>query len=90
MKKTGSELISEIVGPAGSTRKVGAFSRWMAAADEEELWREPDGAFSDDWVWPHLGNSAAPRQKKTADGTKYVRMNENRIDKTLLACLVRR
>ena len=33
LRRGGSEVMSEIVGPAGSTRKVGAFSCW--SADEE-------------------------------------------------------
>jgi hypothetical protein len=37
MIKTGSELIRDIVGPAGST-KDGAFSRSAPAEEEDELW----------------------------------------------------
>jgi hypothetical protein len=68
MKKTGSELTSEIVGPAGSTKKVGAFSCWIVEEDEDELWREPEELLGADWVRPGFGKSATPRQIRSAAG----------------------
>jgi hypothetical protein len=84
MKKTGSELTSEIVGPAGSTKKVGAFSCWIVEEDEDELWREPEELLGADWVRPGFGKSATPRQIRSAAGTEFERRNGNCISETCL------
>jgi len=57
MKKTGSELISEMVGPAGSMSD-GAFSRCMpgADADEDELCE-----LEDDCPWERTGAAESNR-----------------------------
>ena len=90
MKKTGSELTSEIVGPAGSTRKVGAFSCWIVEEDEEEFWCEPEELLGEDCVRPGFGESATPKQIRSAAGTEYERRNGNGINESLSASLVRR
>ena len=90
MKKTGAELTSEIVGPAGSPRKVGAFSCWIVEEDEEELWCEPEELLGEDWVRPGFGKSANPKQIRSAAGTEYERKNGNCISETLPASLFRR
>jgi hypothetical protein len=62
MINTGSELISEIVGPAGSISD-GAFS-WAYTPEEDELWLL-ELPFED---WAQDGAAAIPasRQKKAA------------------------
>jgi hypothetical protein len=42
MKNTGSELISEMVGPAGSRRNEGDFSVGSEVVAEDELWLAPE------------------------------------------------
>jgi hypothetical protein len=69
MRKTGSTLTSEIVGPAGSTSD-GAFSR-TKSAEEDEVCPPPDGLAEllEDWVIAVAGKRPAKRQKTAADRT---------------------
>ncbi len=67
MTKTGSELTSEMVGPAGSTSE-GAFSRGGSACEEEELcW--PLDELLEDWAWLTADKSPASRHETAAENT---------------------
>jgi hypothetical protein len=61
--KTGSALISEMVGPAGSISE-GAFSR-LKSGEEDEVCCFP-GLLLEDWHWAATGTKHAKRHK-TAD-----------------------
>jgi hypothetical protein len=67
MMKTGSELVSEMVGPAGSTRD-GAFSCTSPCA-EEEACPFPEGAVEllGDWAQAAAGGIDASRQRTATD-----------------------
>jgi hypothetical protein len=69
MRKTGSVLTSEIVGPAGSTSE-GAFSRTKSGEDDE-VCSLPDGLAEllGDWACAMAGEKPAKRQKTAADRT---------------------
>jgi hypothetical protein len=69
MRKTGSALTSEIVGPAGSTRE-GAFSR-TKSAEEDEFCPSPDwlAELLECWANAVAGERPAKRQKTAADRT---------------------
>jgi hypothetical protein len=82
--KTGSELTSEMVGPAGSTRNDGDFSCWTGGP-EDELWREPE-ELSDG----RCADNPAARQRTVVRTTNCDGKEVNRIKKTLSASLVRR
>src|SRR5579872_1567278 len=88
MKNTGSELMSEMVGPAGSIRKDGDFS-WGAAADEE-LWREPEELLSEDCPPASWGTRPTVKARGAINRRSCKRNEGNRIKKTLSASLVRR
>jgi hypothetical protein len=63
--KTGSELIREMVGPAGSTRNEGDLS-WTGPV-LEELCRELEELLSVAWA-PATWGSPAARQRTAATG----------------------
>jgi hypothetical protein len=67
MRKTGSALTSEMVGPAGSTSE-GAFSR-TKSGKEEDVCPPPDepGELLEDWARAEAGAIPAKRQR-TATG----------------------
>jgi hypothetical protein len=70
MRKTGSELISEMVGPAGSTSE-GAFSR-AYAGEEEEFCPGPEELEElalEDWARAEGKGRAANRQRRAAERT---------------------
>jgi hypothetical protein len=70
MTKTGSALISEMVGPAGSTSE-GAFSR-TKSGEEDEVCPPPAelaGLLPEDWARAAAGANPANRQKNAADRT---------------------
>jgi hypothetical protein len=87
MKKTGSELINEIVGPAGSSRNDGDFSRGRDVDVDDELWL-PAG-FPLGWAKVCLVQGAARQQSATKTEEKPDRREGNGINKTLSASLVR-
>jgi len=66
MMKTGSELMSDIVGPAGSMRNEGDFSCSTAPELEDELWRELP---SEDWALAACGKRLELKQMTAAKGT---------------------
>jgi hypothetical protein len=76
MMKTGSALISEMVGPAGSI-KDGAFSRAIVCVCEEEVWPDWDGLaglLPGDWAHAMADGRTARRQfaakvRVTEDGS---------------------
>jgi hypothetical protein len=69
MRKTGSALTSEMVGPAGSTNE-GAFSR-TNSGEEDEVCSPLDGLAEllEDWANAVAGEKPAKRQKTAADRT---------------------
>jgi hypothetical protein len=70
MRKTGSELISEMVGPAGSTSD-GAFSR-ANACEEEELCPAPeelDELAPEDWARAEVERRPANMQETAIERT---------------------
>jgi hypothetical protein len=70
MMKTGSELTSEMVGPAGSTSE-GAFSCTNPCA-EDELWPFSEGVAElllELWERAMAGERPAGRQRKASDKT---------------------
>lgn len=74
MRKTGSELTSEMVGPAGSIAD-GAFSRWIGC--EDELWSFADleaGPLSGDCARACETDSPAKRQKTNTARTENDRL----------------
>jgi hypothetical protein len=68
MRKTGSALINEMVGPAGSISE-GVFSR--AKSGEEEEFRSlpacPAGLLLEDCAWAATGAKHASRQKTAVE-----------------------
>jgi hypothetical protein len=70
MRKTGSALTSEMVGPAGSTSE-GAFSRTNSGEEDEVC--PPPGELAEllleDWANAVAGVRPAKRQKTAADRT---------------------
>jgi hypothetical protein len=70
MRKTGSALTSEIVGPAGSTSE-GAFSR-TKSGEEDEVCPPADELAElllEDWARAAAAARPAKRQKTAADST---------------------
>jgi hypothetical protein len=70
MRKTGSALTSEMVGPAGSTSE-GAFSRTKSGEEEDVCPTpdEPDELLLEDWASAETGAMPVIRQK-TATGRR--------------------
>ena len=65
--KTGSALISEMVGPAGSISE-GAFSR-LKSGEEDEACCFPVSLLLEDWAWAAIGAKQVNRQKTAVDRT---------------------
>jgi hypothetical protein len=70
MMKTGSALISEMVGPAGSTSE-GAFSRTNSDVEDEVCppLDELEELLPEDWASAAAGARPAKRQKTATDRT---------------------
>jgi hypothetical protein len=70
MRKTGSALTSEMVGPAGSTSE-GAFSRTKSGEEEDVCPPpdEPDELLLEDWASAEAGAMPAKRQRTAAGRT---------------------
>ncbi len=85
MMKTGSELISEMVGPAGSTSE-GAFSRGGPTGPEDEEDEEEELCAC---AAACTGENAGDRHSAAATAALKKRIGENCIDETLSVSLVR-
>jgi hypothetical protein len=84
MRKTGSELTSEMVGPAGSTSE-GAFSR-TKSGEEDEVCPPPAclaELLLEDWVRAATGARPANRQKaavaRTAEDENVLSVMKNPV-----------
>jgi hypothetical protein len=80
MRKTGSELTSEMVGPAGSTSD-GAFSCWKAI-EEDELWLLPE-LLAD---WPKAALHAEPAESHKTEAKRKANSRAVRNVMCIPAC----